>query len=168
MTLRKSNQSIARAPALNGDGMDSIPVIGEHLVVAGALASGDVVEMIAQPAGTVLTGFRIIANQVDSNGSPTLAMDIGYLSGSWLDADGAGRTCGTEFGSAVTTVGRLATSNVDAMANATAANLLAAATTNDRSIGFKLTAAAATLVAGSKIRFIAHFAPVPTNMATGW
>lgn len=169
MALRKSTQSNNRAAAVGGDSAaDSVVAVAEHVVVAGAFALNDVVEMLAIPAGHVPTSLKVVSDQIDSNGAPTLTLTFGVMTGEWLQAtvgnDGVtARTVGTEFGNALTTVGRAASVvNLD-----TVTGLQLAASNVDRSLGIKVSAAAATLVAGAKIRLIAHFAPVPVGMASG-
>lgn len=169
MTFRQSTQAAQRAPAIAAqDGVSLVQCIGEYVVEAG-LANGDIIEMIAHPASHALSGTHVVANQVDSNGAPTLAFDVGYLSDDWLmlkKANGSARTIGQEFGAGLTTIGRAAGgTNLDVT---NAATKLADATTNDRSIGLKLTGGAATLVVGSKIRMYGTFTPVPVGMTSGF
>jgi hypothetical protein len=69
------------------------------------------------------------------------------------------RTCGTEFGDNLTT--GQAGGSIDVAANL----LLGLSVSNkDRSIGFKIEAAPATLIAGAKIRVAAVFVPVPQGV----
>jgi len=171
MALRKSSQAAKRAPAVGAlVAAMGLTVIAEHTIVAGQFALNDVIEMLAIPAGHAVTGLKIVTDRIDSNGAPTLALDIGVMTGEWLqntvDNDGTtARTVGTEYGSALTTVGRAAGGSVVTLD--TVAGLQLAASNKDRSLGIKVQAAAATLVAGAKIRLIAHFVPVPIGMASG-
>lgn len=164
MALRKSTQVQKRVPCPSGmDAASAIPVYAEHTIVAGQFAAADVLEMIPFPAGTKPVSLIAHVEDLDSNGTPTITLDFGVLSGQYgaeLDDAGSARTCGTEFGDNLTT-GQAGGSVV-----ATAAQMLALAASNkDRSIGFKVETGAATLTAGAKIRVAALFLPVPQGVA---
>ena len=77
-----------------------------------------------------------------------------------LDDAGAARTCSTAFATA-STVGQ-AGGVIDVASNLM---LGLAPVQYDRSIGFKVAAAAATLVVGAKIQVAAQFLPVPQGVA---
>lgn len=164
MALRKSAQAAKRVAAPSAmDAASAIPVFAEFTTVVGQFAATDVIEMIPWPAGTVPVMLKAQVADVDSNGTPTVTLDFGVLSGQYLrDLDDAGsaRTCGTDFGDNLTT--GQAGGAIDV-----AANLLLALAPSalDRSIGFKIEAAPATLIAGAKIRVAALFAPVPQGVA---
>lgn len=160
MPLRKSTQANNRVAAPSADGAYcAIPVHAEHTVVAGQFALNDVIEMIPWPAGTIPQVLKAHVQDLDSNGTPLVTLDFGVLSGAYLDADSPARTCGTEFAAA---------SNVGQAGGAidvTADKLLGLTPAfTDRSIGFKVAAAAATLTAGAKIRVTAIFAPTPQGV----
>jgi len=167
MALRKSNQSLARenSPgALNG--AHSVTTIAQFVTAAGAFALNDVVEMIPWPAGTVPHSLKAKVEDLDSNGSPAVTLDFGVLTGQWLedtvDNDGStARTCSTAFGAALTT--GQAGGAIDVAADKLLD--LVPDKTKDRSIGFKIAAAPATLIAGAKITVSAVFVPAPVNMA---
>lgn len=163
MALRKSTQTAKRvaAPAAL-DASCAVPAYAEHTTVAGQFAAGDVIDMIPWPAGTLPVMLKASVADLDSNGSPAVTLDFGILSGQYgaeLDDAGAARVCGTEFGDNLTT--GQAGGAVDVAANL----LLGLAVSNkDRSIGFKIEAAPATLIAGAKIRVAALFVPVPQGV----
>jgi hypothetical protein len=162
MALRKSTQVAQRVPAVAArDRSGAVHVFGEHTTVAGAFAAADVVEMIPFPAGTILTDLKIHFPDLDTATGVTL--DVGVLTGQYgaaLDDDGNARTCGTEFGSDLTT------GQAGGSVLGTAAQMLAIAPSlKDRSIGFKIEAAPTTLIAGAKIRFAATFVPAPQGVA---
>lgn len=163
MALRKSKQSVCRMPAPGAlTAAQPVVVFAQHVIVAGQFALNDVVEMIPWPSGTVPVSLKAKVEDLDSNGTPLVTLDFGVLTGQWLelttDNDGTtARTCGTDFATA-STVGQ-AGGAIDV-----AANLLLGLVPDkfkDRSIGFKVAAAAATLVAGAKITVAATFAPSP-------
>lgn len=167
MALRKSTQSGNRMAAPSAlDAAHPVSVIAQHIIVAAQFALNDVVEMIPWPAGTIPTSIKAKVEDLDSNGTPLVTLDFGVLTGQWLDTtvdnDGStARTCGTEFGAALTT--GQAGGSVDVAAALILG--LAAEKQKDRSIGFKVAAAAATLTAGAKITVAASFVPSPTGQA---
>lgn len=160
MALRKSSQALARAAAPSPmDAVDTVPLVFEHTIVAGEFAAGDIVEMGALPAGCVFAGPAVlVAEACDSGSTPALALDVGIMSGDYLSNDDS-RTCGAELFAAsdVGQAGGVAVST-------SATGLLLGPSIVDRSIGIKVNAAAATLVAGKKIRLLAEAAPAPIGM----
>ncbi len=167
MALRKSTQAANRMPAPSARGAsEAVVVFAEHTTKAGEFAVNDVVEMIPWPAGTIPVSIKAKVADLDSNGAPTVTLDFGVMTGQWgaaLNDDlSTARTCGTEFGAALTT-------GQAGGAVEVAANLLLglAPTATDRSIGLKVAAGAATLVAGAKIQIAAVFAPAPVGVTIG-
>lgn len=162
MALRKSVQAAARVSASPVDAVSVVPAYAEYVTVAGQFAAADVIEMIHWPAGTILSRLRAVIPDLDSNGSPALTLDFGILSGLYgaeLDEAFAARTCGVEFGNNLTT--GQAGGNLDI---ATDVLLALAPSAKERSIGFKVEVAPATLVAGARIRVIAEFVPAPPGV----
>lgn len=111
-------------------------------VLAAALAVGDIIELAAIPAGCRVVDVIFDSDDLDTNGAPAMAFDVGIMSGGFGDENPA-RTCGAEF---------FAASNV-AQAGTVARPTLKSAfrttpSTIDRSIGIKCTTAAATFQAG--------------------
>lgn len=164
MALRKSTQAAARvnAPsALNAS--TAVVVFAEHITKTAEFAVNDVLEMIPWPAGTIPISIKASVADLDSNGTPLVTLDFGVLSGQYLaalDDAGAARTCSTAFATA-STVGQ-AGGVIDVASNLM---LGLAPVQYDRSIGFKVAAAAATLVVGAKIQVAAQFLPVPQGVA---
>lgn len=157
MANLKSKQVAAGMPALNPDDA-SCPVaaVGEYVTTA-TLAAGDIIEMIALPANTVPSLVVLAAEDLDTNGTPTIALDVGVMSG---DYGAAGtRTCGAEFFSSSTVA---QAGGVEVSSLAAGGVLLPSA--SDRSIGVKLAAGAATLAAGKKIRLTAFCVPAPVGI----
>lgn len=161
MPLRRSNQSNNRVSSPTADGAFApIPVHAEFVVAAGQFLLNDVIEMIPFPAGTIPHSLKAWVQDLDSNGTPTVTLDFGILSGSYLDADTPARTCGTEFATA-STVGQ-AGGVIDVASNLM---LVLAPSLSDRAIGFRVAAAAATLTAGARIRMQGLFIPAPQGVA---
>ena len=159
MALYRSIQAAYREPALTLDGASClVPVVAEFIVPTG-LAVNDVIEMLAQPANSIPASVTLACEDSDSNGTPTIALDVGYMSGAYLST--GTRTVGTDFLSA-STIAR-----AGGMASSTSqAPFLAAPSDSEKVLGIKVQAAAATLVVGAKWRLIAQFAPQPIGIAT--
>lgn len=167
MTLQQSTQSVNRMAAASAiDAVHPVTILAQHITVAGKFALNDVIEMLPWPAGTIPTSIKVKVEDLDSNGSPAVTLDFGVLTGQWLektvDNDGTtARTCGTDFGAALTT------GQAGGSIDVAAALMLGLVPDKfkDRSIGFKIAAAPATLVAGAKITVVASFVPSPTGIA---
>lgn len=124
---------------------DPCTYIAEFLIVAG-MVSGDVIEMAGVPANHVVDSVSIMCDQIDSNGSPTLTLDVGYMTGI-PGVNDSTRTIGQDFFTGNTlcrTGGVVACTDVKLGRQV--------ASTADRAIGFKFAANAATLVAGARLR----------------
>lgn len=163
MALRKSKQVAQRAPAIEIDRAgDALCVVSEYVVEAG-LALNDIVEMCAFPPESVLVDAVVAVEDTDSNGTPTVKIDVGIMTGQYLAAledDGDARACGTEILSASTLP------QAGGMARlATGSTLLLSPSNLARSLGIKVNTAAATLTTGAKWRLMAWFAPAPVGIA---
>jgi hypothetical protein len=151
MALFQSKQVASKLPLTESDGAgDAVEYLGEFITTS-ALANGDVIELVGVPAYHVPVNVQLLTDQVDSNGSPTMTVDWGYISGTFGDGTPAvARTCGTEFASASTTPIRAAGYISTAATNTALGRSVA--TTAARGIGIKVAAAIATLVVGARIR----------------
>jgi hypothetical protein len=109
-----------------------------------ALAVGDIIDVGIIPANATVVDVVLDSDSLDSNGSPTLAYDVGVMSGT--PGGTTGRTCGAEFfsGSTLSRAGGVART-----ALATAFRVAPAKT--DVSVGVKITTAAATLPTTGKL-----------------
>ena len=126
-------------------------------VTAAQLVLNNIFDMGVLPANHTISAARIITDDLDSNGTPLVALDVGILSGTPGDIIGA-RTMGAEIFAA----------DVSARTGATASASLASAfliraTSLDRSIGVKVQAAPATAVAG-RIRLRVHMHATDPNV----
>lgn len=124
----------------------------EIALPAAALAIGDIIELGILPAYNSVTDAILVSADLDTGGSPAIAFDVGVMSGDVGDKVSV-RTCGAEI---------FAASNVG-QAGGVARTTLASAFTiepadKDRSIGVKITAAAATQAAGAKLRLLLKYA----------
>lgn len=145
MTLRQATQIVNKQPVISADGYEPVTLVGDYTVEAG-LALNDVVEMVVLPAGYVPVDSIASIEDTDSNGAPTITLDHGILSGAAGLVDNA-RTCASEAYAASTVA------QAGGVARPTKKDFgLIAPTTADRGLGFKVSAAAATLTVGAKWR----------------
>jgi len=119
----------------------------EFTIPAG-LAAGDVVEMLRLPAYCVPCDAILVSDDLDSNASPTIALDVGFVSGEVGKKDNA-RTCGSEL-FAADQVGR--TGGTSRLTKAGAFRIAKAE--EERAIGLRVATGAATLVPGSKVKLV--------------
>lgn len=112
-------------------------------VTAAQLALNNIFELAPIPVGHVPLNMILDADDLDTNGAPTITLDVGVMSGDWGSQDQA-RTCGAEFFAAsnVAQAGGLARPSLKT-AQRVAANAGA-----PRSIGVKVAAAPATAAPG--------------------
>lgn len=111
------------------------------------LAVGDIIDFGLIPANASVTDLIIDADDLDSNGTPTLAFDVGVLTGN--PGDTTGRTCGSEF-FAASAAGQAA--GVTRMSQSSGFRVAPQA--KDVSIGIKITTAAATQASTGKLALI--------------
>ena len=140
MALFKAIQVVNRLPIPSADGAtDVIAIVGDWALPAAA-AAGDAVEMCGLPAGYVPVDVIVDGASLGA----TATADIGLLSGNFNDP--GPRTCGAQFAAAQA----LGTAGIK-RASAAGAGRIAPAT-NDRSVGFVLSALATPAV-GAAVRF---------------
>ena len=105
--------------------------------------ANDIIELAPLPAGARVVDMIFDADDLDTNGTPLISFDVGIMSGNWGD-ESQSRTVGAEFFSA-TTIARTGGAARPTIASA----FRSAPAANDRSIGLKIAAAAATFQAGT-------------------
>lgn len=125
---------------------------------AADLVANNIIDLGILPAGHAITEAALVSDDLDTNGTPTLTLDVGILSGTIGDAVSA-RTCGTELFSASTAAQTGAT-----VTTATTKSAYTVAASNDnRSIGAKVVTGAATGAAG-RLRLVVTAIPVDTTV----
>jgi hypothetical protein len=139
-----------RRPALVADRSGSVMCARSSLsLLSGTnLAATDVLELGILPAHHVIVDFILTTDSWDSNATPTLAGDIGVMTGTVGDTERIQTAVGTELGAAIV-FGKTAVSVFVRLA-AVAAGRVAASATVDRSIGIAITTAAATNPAATR------------------
>lgn len=112
------------------------------------LQVGDIIDMGLIPALSKVVDVIIDSDDLDTGGSPTLAFDVGVITGTPGDSVGS-RTCGQEFFAAsnVAQAGGVVRMSKSTGFRVDRANA-------DQSIGLKITAAAATLPTTGKLGLI--------------
>lgn len=109
------------------------------------LAVNDIIDMGLIPALSKVVDVIIDSDDLDSAGTPTLAFDVGVITGTPGDSTGS-RTCGNEF-FAASTIARAG--GVERMSKSAGFRVVRA--NADQSIGLKITTAAATLPTTGKL-----------------
>lgn len=127
----------------------------EFELTSTALQVGDIIEIGVLPAHNSVSNAILISDELDTNAAPTIAFDVGVMSGEVGDDESA-RTCGAELfaASSIGQAGGVAKTTL-----ATAFTIAAA--DKDRSIGVEITAAALTqAAAGAKLRLLLEYRAV--------
>ncbi len=155
----QSRQILAGYPVLNAlDAVSGVRIVSDYLVPTGGLAAGDIIEMCGLAEGLIVNDVTLICEDLDSNGSPTVTIDVGVLSGVYGDAVSS-RTMGNEF-IAASTVGQAG----GAAHSTKAAGPMIAPSLDITPIGIKTAAAIATAVVGARIRLIVEASPAPVSV----
>ena len=113
------------------------------------LAQDDILDIGIIPATSQVVDVIIDSDDLDSNGTPTLAFDVGVMSGN--PGDTGSRTCGAEFfaASTVAQAGGVARTTLKTAFRVAPAQ-------SDKSVGLKITTAAATQPATGKLGISVH------------
>jgi hypothetical protein len=121
-------------------------------LTAAVLALNDIIELGVLPANHTVVDATLVPDDLDTNGTPLMSLDVGLMSGDVGDKVSA-RTCGAELFSGSTAA---RTGVVERMSAKTGFTI--AATGVDRSIGVKIAAAAATqAAAGTQLRLLVSY-----------
>lgn len=117
-----------------------------EISIAGkTLALNDIIDLGPLPAGCTVADAVLVSDDLDTNGAPLIALDAGVMSGA-VGENNATRTVGQEL-FAASTIAR--TGGVDRTTRKEAFRI--APVGYDRSLGLKVTAAAATQATTGKI-----------------
>lgn len=116
----------------------------EFVLTSAALGAGDIIDLGILPANCSIVDALIDTDDLDTNGTPLISLDVGIMSGAV--GDSGVRTCGNELFAVDTTARAGGVSRLTKNAA-----LRIAKAEPDRSIGVKIVAAAATqAAAGAK------------------
>lgn len=113
------------------------------MAVPTTVQANDILELARIPGGCRVTEIVLDSDDLDSDGTPAITLDVGIMSGNWGDPSQS-RTCGAEFFSA-SNVGQAGGVARPTLASAYRQN----AADNDRSIGVKIGTVADAAQAGS-------------------
>lgn len=116
--------------------------------IPAGFAVGDIVELGPLPAYATILDAKLICDDVDSNASPTAALDVGLMSGAAGEAS-ANRSCGNELFAADATC---RTGGVVSMTRPGGFRL--APVEADRGVGLRLQQAIATQQAGARVDLV--------------
>lgn len=144
MTTRLSRFATGEYPAITSESAGDL-VVNQYFydLPAAQNIAGDIIDIGLLPAYHTVDSVALICDDLDSNGTPTITLDVGLMSGAPGDKTSV-RTCGSEFYAASTVAQTGAT--IAAMTQNGGRTVLA--TELDRSIGVKIVAASATPVTG--------------------
>jgi len=144
MTIHQSNAAKGTEPIPYPSNAGEVIAKRYTFDVTAAIAgaAGDIIELAPLLEGCIIVDMVLDSDDLDSNGAPTMKVDVGVMSGAW--GDGGVRTCGNEFFAASTTP------QAGGAARPTAAAAYRVARSDQRrSIGVKINTAAATGAAGT-------------------
>jgi hypothetical protein len=142
---------------INGDCAGDVVVNRFFIDLAATdIVAGNLIDLGILPAGHTVTNAVLLPDDLDSNGTPTLTLDVGIMSGTPGDAVSV-RTVGNEMFSASTSE---QTGAVEKMSLKTGYTI--APTSADRSIGVKVVTGPATAAAG-RLRLLVEMAPASTT-----
>jgi len=132
-----NNRLTGRLPAIFPAGGEVVAQRDEIALVAADLDANDAGSVSILPAGCVLVGITYDSDDLDTNGTPTITASVGVMNAADSDMD-------TVLASGIT-----ASRDGTAVHLVTPTMLRLAASTSDRKIGIKFTAASATKQAGA-------------------
>jgi hypothetical protein len=159
MTIIASQFVKGKLPVVVGDCAGDV-VINDYFidVTAAQIAAGNILEIGLLPAGHTVVDAIMIPDDLDTNGTPALVLDVGLMDGTIGDTSDTTRTCGAELFDN-TTCAQVGTPTRATLATA----FTIQAVEYHRSIGVKVVTAAATAAAG-RIRIRVQMAPADQNI----
>lgn len=137
-------------------------IVNEFFIdlTAAQLVANNIFDVGILPAFHTVVDAVLITDDLDSNGTPLVSLDVGLLTGTPGDNVSSTRVCGAEFFSADTTA---RTGGVSRMSLASGFRVQPTGT--DRSIGLKVNAAPATAAAAGRVRLLVSMAPMDPTIA---
>ncbi len=151
MTTFVSKHSDGQLPIAGSDCAGEVVANHYEFDITGVnLALNDIIDMGVLEANATVVDAVLVCDDLDTNVSPALALDVGIMSGE-VGSTSATRTCGNEMFAAST----VAQAGGTARMSKTAGFRIARVGYN-RSIGVKIQAAAATEAASGKIGLIVY------------
>lgn len=159
MSIIASKFIIGKLPTVTGDCAGDL-VVNDYFidVTAAQIEANNIFELGILPAGHTVVDAILVSDDLDTNASPALTLDVGLMSGTVGDTADTTRTCGKEVFDAATG----GQSGAAVRASAATAFKIKAAEYN-RSIGAKVVTDAATAAAG-RLRVRVVMAPADHNV----
>lgn len=144
MALKQTNMALGITPQPTPKGSEEIAFRIEYdSAVGGALANGDVIEFCFLPEDCLPVDWSLDVDDLDSNGSPTIAFGVGLLNAGKTAVSTAGADGGAAWAAAQTTA-----QAGGVLRPSTVATWRCSPLTTRRSVGLVLTAGPATFQAG--------------------
>lgn len=142
MAILQSSQAKGISPNPYPHTASSVCAVRATIALTANPTANDIAEMVMLPAGCRVIDMILDSDDLDSDGTPAITMDVGIMSGEF-GTSGA-RTCGDEFFTAAT-VGQ-----TGAVARPTKKEAFRVAASNvHRSIGIKFAVVSDVFVAGT-------------------
>lgn len=94
--LYRSSAATGRKPTPYPPSAGVAVAVPFTFTVTSALAAGDIIEIGTLPASATLADATLVTDDLDTNATPTVVLDVGLMSGEAGVAD-ASRTCGNEL-----------------------------------------------------------------------
>jgi len=151
MTIRVSGFSNRNYPVAVGDCAGDVIALDYFYDLPTAQnVTGDIIDIGILPAGHTVSDALLLPDDLDTNGTPTIALDVGIMSGN--PGETGARTCGAEIfsGSTAAQAATVARPTLKSAFNILPTDL-------DRSIGVKIATQSATAAAGRiRLRLFVH------------
>ena len=159
MSIIASKFIIGKLPTVTGDCAGDL-VVNDYFidVTAAQIEADNIFELGILPAGHTVVDAILVSDDLDTNASPALVLDVGLMSGTVGDTADTTRTCGAELFNDTTA----AQGGTPTRASAATAFKIKAVEYN-RSIGAKVVTDAATAAAG-RLRVRVVMAPADHNV----
>ncbi len=153
MPFYQSDDAKNNRPSVDANEAGEAKVVRGFFNMTAALVLNDVIEMVKLPPDHTIVDAILDSDDIDTNGVPTVAFDVGLMSGTPGDVNLA-RTVGTEL-FAASNVGQAGT-----VARPTTRGAFRVVPTGvERSIGIKVQTAPATGTAGGQIGLTVYYRP---------
>lgn len=150
MAVYKSKGALGQNPVMSLLSALVAGLVYEYTTGTTALAAGDIIDLGNLEAGVKPMDVTLIADDLDTNGTPTITLTVGILNAAGTDIDAAATSTWIAASNVAQTGG---------IARATTANAyLSGASSDNRRLGVKVVAGPATHAAGRKIAVVVHAA----------
>lgn len=160
MAFKQSKLAASNEPILLAQASEPIVISADYNLADsgnGALALNDIIEMVPFPAGYQLVDVIVDTPDLDTGGSPALALDVGVLSGEYRSNSAATMDASIIAASTVGQAGGIARASVAGFSKI-------AVSDTDRAIGIKAQTGPATGATTGTVRLQATFRPAVNGL----